>query len=123
MTVLILPNDWFSCIIELGVDTSKPGIYQWEIDGAGIYIGKYTHFSRPIREYERNVLKMLTGRPYRPKKPDAWRRIHRELYAALTDGRAIKLTILENCSSEQLAIRERQLIAERGTLNGRMPSN
>jgi hypothetical protein len=114
-----LPINWFSLVVAPGVDTSMPGVYQWEIEGVGLYVGKYTHFSRPMVEYERNVIKMLNRRPYRPKKPTAFRRIHRELYAAALAGIAVKLTILENCQPDRLTARERELIAERGTLNGR----
>ncbi|AXV15800.1 hypothetical protein CYG48_08890 [Neorhizobium sp. SOG26] len=115
----MLPKGWYLLYIADGVDPDRPGIYQWEIEGAGVYIGKYTRRSRPFLEYERNVIKILVGRPYRPQKPAAFRRIHRELCAAHLEGRAIKLTILENCTPEQLSERESELIRDRGTLNGR----
>lgn len=115
----MLPSNWYSLIVVDGVDPNLPGIYQWEIEGGGIYIGKFTHRSRPFGEYERNVLKLLAGRPYRPQKPAAFRRIHRELHAAHIEGRKITLTILANCLPSELGLRERELIAERGTLNGR----
>jgi len=102
-----------------GVDLDLPGIYVWEIEGVGTYIGKYTRRTRPLLEYERNVIKILSGRPYRPQKPTAFRRIHRELHAAHVEGRQITLTILENCMPSDLTRRERELILERGTLNGR----
>ena len=115
----MLPRDWYELIVLDGVDPDLPGLYQWDIENAGTYIGKYTHRSRPFLEYERNVMKILSGRPYRPQKPEAFRRVHRELHAAHVEGRKIRLTILENCLPEELAAREHMLIHERGTLNGR----
>lgn len=115
----MLPQNWYTLIIGDGVDPNLPGIYRWDIEGAGVYVGKFTHRSRPFLEYERNVAKMISGRPYRPQKPNAFRRIHRELHAAHVAGRQITLTIVENCSVSSLTARERELIVEVGTLNGR----
>lgn len=114
-----LTAGWYKLVIPDGVDPDMPGIYEWEIAGVGRYIGKYTHRSRPFSEYERNVLKIINGLPYRPSKPDRFRSIHRALHLAHQSGRAIKLTIVENCTPENLTSRERELIKERGTLNGR----
>ncbi|TIV95596.1 MAG: hypothetical protein E5V85_20430 [Mesorhizobium sp.] len=113
-----LPPNWYSYVLTENVDETRPGIYEWHIDGVGSYVGKYTWISRPKKEYERNVVKLLSGRPYRPKKPGGFRRIHRELLDAHRLGRAITLTILENVDPGLLTLRERELIAERGTLNG-----
>jgi len=114
-----LPADWYQHEIREGVRLDLPGIYEWIVEGSGRYIGKYTHQSRPFREYERNVLRILRGHAYRPRKPDGFRRIHRSLAQAVLDGRRITLVILENCSLDRLHAREAELIAERGTLNGR----
>ena len=73
-----------------------------------------------MREYERNVFKISTGRAYRPSKPNGFRRIHRELEAAHRDGRAITLIIVENCLVSELNQREAFHISARGTLNGRI---
>ncbi len=48
---LTLPLDWCTPIVAPGVDLAKPGIYKWEIEGDGVYIGKYSKASRPTREY------------------------------------------------------------------------
>jgi len=72
-------SDWFELVVLPGVDRNRPGLYEWIIEGVGSYIGKYTHFSRPYREYDRNVQKILTGRPYRPRKPEGFRRSIRSL--------------------------------------------
>ncbi len=113
-----LPADWYQLVLMPGVDLRLPGIYLWVIEGTGTYVGKFTHSSRPLREYERNVLKLLNGRPYRPKKPDAFRRIHRALHRAHLEGKHIQLILFENCAPADLNRRELELIAERGTLNG-----
>jgi hypothetical protein len=112
-----LPSNWYRYVVHDGVDTRKPGIYEWEIENSGSYIGKYTNISRPTRDYARHVLNLLNKRKaYRPQNPDGYRRIHRELIRAYLDNRTITLHILENPTDANR--RERELIAERGTLNG-----
>jgi hypothetical protein len=114
-----LPKDWHEYVVVNGVDEARPGIYEWSIAGRGTYIGKYTHISRPANEYGKNVYNLLNGKPYRRSKPDAFRRIHRELAQAHCEGRRIRLTILENVDPSRINERERELIATRGSLNGR----
>ncbi|WP_123148969.1 hypothetical protein [Mesorhizobium delmotii] len=104
------------------MDTNKPGIYEWRIEGAGSYIGRYTFSDRPFGNYARHVRDQLSGGIYKPSRPDGWRRIHRELYAALLDGREIELIFVENCSVGELNARERVHRKDRGTLNGRRRS-
>ena len=116
---LRLPKDWYEYVVVKGVDEARPGIYEWNIDGCGTYIGKYTHISRPVREYGKNVYNLLNGKAYRRSKPDGYRRIHRELAQAHCEGRRKRLTILENVDLSRINERERELIAERGSLNGR----
>jgi hypothetical protein len=108
-------------ILAQDVSLDKPGIYAWEIEGKGVYVGKYTHKSRPLREYEKNVRRLLAGEPYRPQKPHGFRRVHHALAEAVVAGRQIILHILENCDAEDLDARERYLIDElaSGGLNGR----
>ena len=108
----------YQTIVAKGVDPNRPGIYVWAIQGVGAYVGKYTWGTRPTRDYERNVRRLLAGKPYRLNKPDKWRKIHRALAAAVRDGRSIFLAILMNGSAEELQARERELIREIGTLNG-----
>ena len=112
-----LRADWFTLEIKPGVDCSRPGIYEWHIEGVGWYIGKYKRIRRPLKEYGRNVTRLLNGLAYRRGNTDGFRRIHRELSLALTTHRQIRLTILENVAPDCINIRERELIAARGTLN------
>jgi hypothetical protein len=114
---ITLPDNWHDIIVVDGVHKHLPGIYEWQIEGRGSYIGKYTHISRPLKEYGRNVTKIVNGRPYRPANPDGFRYIHRELHAAHRECRKITLIILENGEPTQLGRREAELIAERGNLN------
>jgi hypothetical protein len=116
-----LPPDWYEYEVKKGVDTSKPGLYEWEIEEVGSYIGKYKRITRPTKEYPRNINNLLLGRGYRKKKPDGFRRIHRALAEAHIKKRKIKLIILENAQEPEINHRERELIAERGALNGREP--
>jgi hypothetical protein len=117
--MITLPKSWYTVVIPEGVDLARPGIYEWRIQGSGSYIGRYTYSSRPFGEYEKNVLKMLNGRHYRPQKPDGFRRIHRELFKAHNELRDISLIILENCLAAELNERERYYRNLRGNLNGR----
>ena len=81
-----------------GVTLDKPGIYEWAItypDGSiRRYVGKYTRRSRPMREYHANVERILDQRPYRKASPEGFRRVHRELAAAASEGRTVVLTIM-----------------------------
>lgn len=118
----MLNPDWYLLDVVDGVDLNRPGIYQWEIAGSGRYIGKYTRSSRPLKEYERNVRRLLAGEAYRPAKPDGFRYIHRALAEAVGEGRSITLSILENVDPALLGARERSLVRERQcNLNGSGP--
>jgi hypothetical protein len=72
-----LPNGWYTYHVNEGVDVSRPGIYEWRIDGMGSYIGQYRWISRPTTHYRRNLIKLFNGLPYRNRSPDGFRRIHR----------------------------------------------
>jgi hypothetical protein len=78
-----LSEGWFGVTIAEGADKARPGLYEWHIDGVGSYIGKYQRIRRPLKEYERNLARLLSGLPYRKSKPDGFRRIHRELAEAV----------------------------------------
>ena len=115
---LTLPADWYRYVVATGAREDVPGIYEWRIDGVGIYIGKFKRIRRPTREYGLNVQRILRGQPYRKGKPAQFRHIHRALEEAYRAGLPITLTILENPPVEEINRREAELIQERGTLNG-----
>ena len=55
LSLIRLPDDWPECVVADGVSKDLPGIYEWKIEGAGTYIGKYKHIGRQLKEYRRNV--------------------------------------------------------------------
>ena len=114
----LFSSERFVFVVADGVDLTRPGIYEWRIEGVGTYIGKYKSISRPQRAYARNVANLLAGRPYRKTKPDRFRAIHHALAEAVRRRCFVTLTILENAPPWEIDDRERKLIAERGTLNG-----
>ena len=42
----VLPDAWYSLTIADGADSDFPGLYEFEIEGVGSYIGKYTNLSQ-----------------------------------------------------------------------------
>jgi len=113
-------NDVRVLVVLNGATLDAPGIYTWSIEGVGVYVGKFTRKSRPLREYNKNVRNLLTGRSYRKGNPDGFRRIHRALADALQNGNQIFLHITENCDPAELNERERKAIEvlASGDLNG-----
>ena len=101
------PTDWFELTIGAGATLDRPGIYLWSINDEMFYVGRYSKKSRPLGEYPKNVFRLRTGLPYRPKDPDGFRAIHRYLATSADSGRLIKIAILENCDTEELNQRER----------------
>ncbi len=94
-------------VISNGLDWELPGIYMWEIEGIGKYIGRYTAKRRPFNEYCNNIRKICQKQPYRPQKPDKFRLIHKALHNAMHDGHSITLSLLENVRRDALSEREK----------------
>jgi hypothetical protein len=115
-----LPDGWFTLEMANGADCSRPGLYEWHIEGMGSYIGKFKRIRRPTKEYGRNVLRLLRREAYRKSKPEGVRRIHHELAEAVRLGRRIRLIILENPPLREINRREQELIRDRGSLNARL---
>ena len=112
-----LPDGWYVYNVLENACEDKPGIYEWRVLGYGSYIGKFKQITRPTRHYARNVTNLLNERPYRLRKPDGFRPIHKTLLEAVEKGRFIELIILENPSLDKIGEREQELIRERGHLN------
>ncbi len=109
-----LSAGWYVESVTPGVDPLRPGLYEWRIEGLGVYVGQYTRASRPRPEYGRNVANILNVRPYRKGKPDRFRAIHLTLAEAVRSGRPVNLTFLENVPLKlDRNRREREVIAER----------
>ena len=105
---------WFTEVVAAGVNPDWPGIYEWRIEGVGVYIGQYGRVRRPRREYARNVERLLAREPYRKGDPEGFRKVHRKLAEARDKDRAITLTFLENHEAKSdRNRRERELIEER----------
>jgi len=105
------------------VDASLPGLYEWRIEGIGVYIGQYTHSTRLRREYGMNIARLVEGRLYRRGKPDGFRPIHHHLALAVGAKTLVTLTFLENQPDKDARnararhlIRERQIAAQNGGL-------
>jgi len=117
----VLQLNWYTYVVTPGVCEDTPGIYEWHIEGLGSYIGQYGRIRRPTKEYGRNVTRLLNGQPYRLGKTGGFRMIHKELERAHRGGVKITLTILENVEPRAArSIRERELIAERGSKGDRV---
>jgi hypothetical protein len=119
---MMLAKDWCEFVISPGVDCSKPGVYRWLIEGAGVYVWKYTRIRRPTKEYRRNVARILKALP--SHHPDGrFRRVHHALAEAVKARRRITLTILANAEPLDLNRREQEFIrSENANLNGRGPT-
>jgi len=96
---------------------SDVGIYLWTINGAGRYVGKFTH-RRRLRAYTSNVYRMLQCQKHHGA---GFRTVHRALAKAFVDRRRITLSIIPpnplDPQEETLSQREQRLIAKLGCLN------
>ena len=106
-------GDWWSLNVPVGIQLVNPGIYEWRLEGIGLYIGQSRRMRARIREYPNNVRKLLAGAPYRAGRPTNYRAIHHDLQRAYKTGATILVTILENCCLTELNARERYWIARR----------
>jgi hypothetical protein len=52
-------QNWFTLVLVEGATLDLPGIYEWQIEGAGSYVGKFKHGSRPLGDYSRNLRNQL----------------------------------------------------------------
>ena len=93
---------WFREITRPCVTDRRPGIYEWRIEGFGVYIGQFTRVSRPRLEYAAAVRRMTASPPlpYRRSNPNGFRAIHHALAKAVREGMTVTLTILENLDSK-----------------------
>lgn len=74
-SVISLRDDWFRNLAD-DASLALSGIYEWRIEGVGLYVGKSKDLASRLREYPNNVRKLLAGEPYRKSKPDKFRLIH-----------------------------------------------
>ena len=104
-----------------GVNPEAALIYRWEIFGPDsarlvCYVGKSKNGARrPLRDYKRNVLRLLAGQPYRKSKPDEFRAIHRLMANAVQQQQTLVLTLLKNIAPhEDINAEEQRLRREHG---------
>lgn len=91
-----LRQDWYVRGVSDDIDPAKPGIYEWRIEGVGVYIGRTKRkLRRRARDYPSNLRDMISGLPYHIPGRD--RDVHYGLYRGYQDGLVITLTFLENC--------------------------
>lgn len=117
-----LRDDWFQLAVDPTVNMSAAGIYQWSIEGVGVYIGKAKVLRHRLRAYPRNVRAMIEGRPWHGNPEREYRAIHKALREAYDAGTLVTVTVLETCDPAVRAEREQHWIsvrrdeAERGGL-------
>lgn len=89
---------------------NSAGIYEWRIDGVGIYVGKSKNLRSRFREYKNNLRKLINKLPYRKNNPDGFRNVHQALFKAYQNHTAIKFSILEFCHPDRLNVCEQATI-------------
>ena len=78
-----LSPSWYSLSVAPGASVDKPGLFEWRIDGVGSYIGTFKQCDSRLKDFTRNMERLLNGEDYRPDDPDGFRRIHHELAKAI----------------------------------------
>jgi hypothetical protein len=115
-----LRSDWYQQTTDLSVNMNAAGVYQWSIEGVGLYVGKAKVLRERLRDYPRNVRGMLEGRFWHGDPLKKYRDIHRALRAAYDNETPVFVTVLENCDPtirserEQYWIRLRRAEADQG---------
>lgn len=108
-----LRENWYNWATEPTKTWDSAGIYQWSIDGVGVYVGKARILRRRIRDYPRNVRALIQGRPWHGNPLKEYRGIHRALREAHDLGTPVTVTVLEVCDPAIRAERERYWIDRR----------
>lgn len=114
-TSVTLRDGWFISEFAAHVDLAGSGIYEWRIEGIGLYTGKARKLSSRIHAYPRNLRNLIAGKPWHGNPTRSYRPIHLALRDAYEQGRRVTVTVLEMCNSQpetRLSL-ERQWIAKR----------
>lgn len=107
-----LRPDWYQ-IVDAGFDLTASGIYEWQIEGVGIYVGKAKSLRRRLKHYPDNVRRMIDGLHWHADPTKKYRRIHEALRQAYEAGVRVHVVILENCEPLDRAKRESFWIRKR----------
>jgi hypothetical protein len=106
----ILKKNWFSIVTP---PEDCPGIYEWKIDGEGVYVGKAKRLATRMRAYPNNVRKILNKVRWRAGSDRDFRAVHHALHKAHESGATVTFSVLEICVAEFLNERERYWIGVR----------
>jgi len=94
-------------------DLRLSGVYEWRIEGVGIYVGKAKVLQNRILAYPRNVRRMMEGLPWHGNPDKEYRRVHKALLEAYQSGRGVSVCILEICPASDRKAAEDRWIALR----------
>lgn len=103
-------TDWYIREIEASLDLDQPGIYEWRIEGVGIYIGKALRLKNRLRAYPNNVRRMLRGLEWHGDPTRSYRPIHHALRDAYETHAIVVVRVLEVCTPETRNEREQYWI-------------
>lgn len=106
----LLRHGWYVREIEETLDLDLPGIYEWRIDGVGVYVGKALRLKSRLRAYPNNVRRMLQGLHWHGDPTRNYRSIHHALRDAHEAGTLVVVRVLEACASEARNEREQYWI-------------
>ena len=109
----LLRPDWYVREIEATLNLEQAGIYEWRIEGVGVYVGKALRLKSRLRAYPNNVRRMLQGLPWRKKSSRPHRPVHFAMRDAHEAQTAVVVRILEVCLPDVLDDREQFWIALR----------
>lgn len=113
MTKTLLRADWYRREIDASLDLDQPGIYEWRIEGIGIYVGKALRLKRRLAHYPNNVLRMIQGLPWHSNPTKDYRAIHHALRRAYEEKLSVSVTVLETCTADVRKAREDHWVAVR----------
>ena len=119
----MLDNVWYTEVLTPGVDDKQPCLYEWRIEGVGVYIGQCENIKRPRSQFGGTLFDLLNRLQYGKSQRDASQRFHQELRKAL-GIHAITLTLLENVRDKSRRNqREREVMEDRrkAALQGGLP--
>ena len=106
-------NDFYTQNIASEFDLNAPGIYEWRIEGVGLYIGKALKLKSRIRAYPNNVRRLIAGEHWHGDPSREYRIIHKALRAAHDERVAVVVIVLENCHRDDRTMREQHWISRR----------
>jgi hypothetical protein len=120
---VVFREDFYALDIGLNIDLKSSGIYEWRIDGIGVYIGKALKLNSRIRAYPNNVRRMIAGLHWHGDATKDYRKIHKALRQAHDHGLLVTVSVLENCSRDRRLERELYWISRRReeAMNGGLP--